>query len=175
MKTFLQPLAVLLVLLGGIQLSPAPVALGNLQVNILPSAVVAAGALWQSDSGAWQTNGATLLVITGPHTVSFTNVSGWITPSNFVATVFAGQTTTTNGTYVAVAAPAPVLTVTRTPTNTVRVSWPSSATGFNLQVSTNLATTNWVTPSETVQDNGTNKFILVNPPTGNRFYRLKNP
>lgn len=173
MKNYLQPLALLLALLAGIQSSPAPVALGNLQVNILPPAAVAAGALWQADGGALQTNGATLLVITGGHTVSFTNVSGWITPGNLLVTVFAGQTTTTNGTYVAVAAP--VLTVTRTPTNTVLVSWPSPATGFNLQVNTNLATTNWVTPAETVQTNGANKFILVNPPAGNRFYRLKNP
>ena len=37
------------------------------------------------------------------------------------------------------------------------------------------ATSNWVTPAETVQDNLTNKFIIVNPPTGNRFYRLRNP
>jgi hypothetical protein len=35
-----------------------------------------------------------------------------------------------------------------------------------------LDTTNWVTPPESVNDNGTNKFILVAPPAGNRFYRL---
>jgi hypothetical protein len=35
-----------------------------------------------------------------------------------------------------------------------------------------MGTTNWVTPPETVNDNGTNKFMLIAPPTGNRFYRL---
>jgi hypothetical protein len=35
-----------------------------------------------------------------------------------------------------------------------------------------LGTTNWAAPPETVNDNGTNKFILIAPPTGNRFYRL---
>ena len=70
---------------------------------------------------------------------------------------------------------APTLSIKLTATNTVLVFWPSPSTGYNLQVNTSLATTNWVTPAETVQTNGANKFILVNPPAGSRFYRLKNP
>lgn len=70
---------------------------------------------------------------------------------------------------------APLLNIKLTSTNTVVVSWPSPSPGFNLQVNTNLASANWTTPPETVADNGTIKFILVNPPTGNRFYRLKSP
>ena len=68
-----------------------------------------------------------------------------------------------------------MLSIKLTTTNTAMIYWLSPSTGYNLQVNTNLATTNWVTPSETVQDNNTNKFIIVNPPAGNRFYRLKNP
>ena len=70
---------------------------------------------------------------------------------------------------------APALTIKLTTTNTAMVFWPSTSTGFNLQVNTNLVTTNWVTPAESIADNGTIKYIIVNPPTGNRFYRLKNP
>ena len=70
---------------------------------------------------------------------------------------------------------APVLSIKLTTTNTAMVYWPSPSTGFNLQVNTNLVTTNWVTPAETVQDNGTIKFILVNPTRGNGFYRLFKP
>ena len=70
---------------------------------------------------------------------------------------------------------APVLSIKLTTTNTAQVYWPSPSTGYNLQVNTNLTTTNWVTPSEIVQDNGTIKYIIVNPPAGNRYYRLKNP
>ena len=70
---------------------------------------------------------------------------------------------------------APVLSIKLTATNTALVYWPSPSTGYNLQVNTDLATTNWVTPAESVTDNGTNKYIIVNPPAGNRFYRLKNP
>ena len=68
---------------------------------------------------------------------------------------------------------APVLSIKLTSTNTAMVYWPSPSTGYSLQVNTNLATINWVTPAETVTDNGTIKYIIVNPPTGNRFYRLK--
>ena len=73
---------------------------------------------------------------------------------------------------------APVLSIERTATNTVMVYWPSPSTGFNLQVNTNLApaySSFWVTPPQSVTDNGTIKYILVNPPAGKGFYRLKSP
>ena len=70
---------------------------------------------------------------------------------------------------------APVLSVKLTTTNKAMVYWTSPSSGYNLQANTNLVTTNWVTPVECITDNGTIKYIIVNPPTGNRFYRLKNP
>jgi len=70
---------------------------------------------------------------------------------------------------------APTLTITLTSTNTALVSWPFPSTDFNLQQNTDLSTANWIAPSETVGSNGTNKFIIVNPPTGKRFYRLVRP
>ena len=57
--------------------------------------------------------------------------------------------------------------------NLVMVYWPSTATGFNPEVSTSLATPNWSAPPEKVQDNGTIKYLLINPAPGSRFYRLK--
>jgi hypothetical protein len=70
---------------------------------------------------------------------------------------------------------APLLQILLTTTNTAMVFWPSPSAGFNLQMNANLATTNWAAPAETVTDNGTIKYIIVNPPAGNRFYRLKSP
>ena len=67
------------------------------------------------------------------------------------------------------------LAVTRTTTNTVMVSWPFPSIGFNLQQNTNLNTTNWISPPESVSSNSATKFIIVNPPTGDRFYRLFKP
>src|SRR5439155_24902248 len=48
----------------------------------------------------------------------------------------------------------PLLTIARTATNTVAVSWPSPSTGFSLQQNTNLSTASWVTPAETINNNG---------------------
>jgi hypothetical protein len=70
---------------------------------------------------------------------------------------------------------APVLGIQFTTTNTAMVYWPSPSAGYNLQVNTNLATTTWVAPAESVTDNGTIKYIIVNPPAGSRFYRLVHP
>jgi hypothetical protein len=70
---------------------------------------------------------------------------------------------------------APMLSIALTSTNTAMISWPSPSTDFTLQQSSDLNTTNWVAPSETIADNGIIKLIIVNPLTGNRFYRLFKP
>jgi hypothetical protein len=71
---------------------------------------------------------------------------------------------------------APLLSIVRTTTNTVAVFWPSPSTGWTLQQNTNgIATVNWSNALGTIQDDGTTKTLIVNPPTGNRFYRLKSP
>jgi hypothetical protein len=69
----------------------------------------------------------------------------------------------------------PSLSITLTTTNTALVSWPSPSTGFAIQQNGDLNTSNWTAPPEAITDNGTNKFILVSPPAGNRYYRLFKP
>jgi hypothetical protein len=69
----------------------------------------------------------------------------------------------------------PTLSITLTSTNTALVSWPSPSTGFDLQQNTSLNTPNWVPPPETVSSNDTLKFIIANPSTGTRFFRLVHP
>ncbi len=71
---------------------------------------------------------------------------------------------------------APLLSIARTTTNTVAVFWPSPSTGWNLQQNTNsVSSVNWSNVTATIQDDGTNKTLIVNPPSGNRFYRLVKP
>lgn len=67
---------------------------------------------------------------------------------------------------------APLLSIARTATNTIVVSWPSTSTAWVLQQNSNPLTSNWGIPPETVNDNGTNKFIIISPPSGSRFFRL---
>jgi len=71
---------------------------------------------------------------------------------------------------------APSLTITlNSQLSTINVSWPSPSTGWNLQQNTNsVSSLNWSNVTATIQDDGTTKTLIVNPPTGNRFYRLKN-
>jgi hypothetical protein len=57
--------------------------------------------------------------------------------------------------------------------STITISWPYPSTGWTLQENTNsVSSANW-NDHPFPQDNGTIKYIIVNPPTGNRFYRLK--
>jgi len=71
---------------------------------------------------------------------------------------------------------APTLTIFRTTTNTVAVFWPSPSTGWTLQQNTNnVSSVNWSNVVTTPTDDGTTKTVIVNPPTGNRFYRLFKP
>jgi hypothetical protein len=70
---------------------------------------------------------------------------------------------------------APVLAINRTGTNTAMVYWTYPSTGFALQQNTNLGTTNWTGVSQTVTNDGAHNYIIVNPPTGNQFYRLFKP
>jgi len=44
-----------------------------------------------------------------------------------------------------------------------------------VQQNGDLSTTNWQTPPESATEAGTNKLIIVNPPTGKRFFRLVRP
>jgi hypothetical protein len=69
---------------------------------------------------------------------------------------------------------APLLAITITTTNTAMISWPSPSTDFVLQQNTNsVASVNWSNVLTTPTDNGTTKTVIVNPATGNRFFRLK--
>ena len=70
----------------------------------------------------------------------------------------------------------PWLTINRTAINSVVVSWPSAWTGFTLQQNSNV--NNALASSDVsigVQDDGTTKTLIVNPPSGNRFFRLNKP
>jgi hypothetical protein len=66
---------------------------------------------------------------------------------------------------------APRLAISRTD-NAVMVYWSSTSTNWGLQQNASLSSANWTTVPETIMDKGTLKYIIVNPPSGNQFYRL---
>jgi hypothetical protein len=70
---------------------------------------------------------------------------------------------------------APPLIIFLTTSNTAVVQWPSPSTGWVLQQNATVESASWATPVETLNDDTTNRFIIVAPPAGNRFYRLYRP
>lgn len=71
---------------------------------------------------------------------------------------------------------APSPTIRRTTPNTIALSWPATATGFVLQQNIDgIGSLNWSNVTTGIQDDGTNKTLIVNPTGGARFYRLVQP
>lgn len=112
----------------------------------------------------------------GTSTGGVYSVSGTIGQPD--AGVMSGGNFTLQGGFWAVVAAvqtpgSPLLTVAWTATNTVLVSWPHPSTGFALEQSPTVDGATWVGTTNVPVQKGTNWEIIVAPPTGNRFYRLK--
>jgi hypothetical protein len=86
---------------------------GSLDVTISPPAAVSAGAQWTVDDGILNDSGATVTnLLVGSHTVSFTSVSGWITPANQTVTIKNAVTTKATAVYTKPPSGNPKLTIT---------------------------------------------------------------
>ena len=115
-----------------------------------------------------------------------TSTGGTYTVSGTIGQPDAGQTLT-GGSYsltggfwgllAVVQTPgAPTLSIQSTSTNTAAVSWPYPSTGWVLQQNTNsVSSINWSNVTTGITDSPTTRTLVVNPPTGNRFYRLYKP
>jgi len=80
-------------------------ATGSLKVNLTPEGAVVAGARWRVDGGAWKKSGAMAKnLAAGEHTVTFKNVSGWLTPPKQTVFIEAGSTKIVTGIYQTVIA-----------------------------------------------------------------------
>ena len=70
----------------------------------------------------------------------------------------------------------PSLNIQLTALNLVAVSWPSPSTGWVLQQNLGgLSAAGWSNVTGTIQDDGTNRILLVNPTGPSGFYRLIHP
>jgi hypothetical protein len=76
---------------------------GLLQVTLLPSEVVAAGAQWRltsEEAGVWHGEGETLTCGVGNYTLEFKDVSGWTKPEPRQVAILQDQTTAVSALYV---------------------------------------------------------------------------
>lgn len=67
------------------------------------------------------------------------------------------------------------LSISYTETNGIRVFWPATPSGWNLQQSTNLLSGVWTTPPETTNTTGTSNYIVVTQAVSRTFFRLVYP
>jgi hypothetical protein len=67
---------------------------------------------------------------------------------------------------------APALSVSHSVTNVI-ITWPWPSTCFVLQQSSDLSTTNWVNCGYPISVNGNQNQVVISPPQGNLFFRLK--
>ena len=73
---------------------------GSVQVNLAPADAVTAGATWSIDGNGSYTSGQTISSISqGSHSITFSTISGFNTPSTQSINVTTGNTATTQGTY----------------------------------------------------------------------------
>jgi hypothetical protein len=70
-------------------------------------------------------------------------------------------------------APAPQLRLGLASTNQIVLSWPVSAASFVLKESSDLTATNWTTVTNAPTVIGEENQVMLNRPSGNRFYRLR--
>ena len=66
----------------------------------------------------------------------------------------------------------PFMSVASGPTNSLMLSWPSSAAGWKLQQSADLHGSNWTDVLTGVSDDGTNRSIAMSPSGSSQYYRL---
>ena len=69
----------------------------------------------------------------------------------------------------------PLLRIVRTSSNAVVVAWSAPATGFALQENSTVNSGAWTAVTNVINTVGAENQVIVAPPVGNRFYRLKYP
>ena len=104
------------------------------------------------------------------------SVSGTIGQADAGGPMTNGQYSLTGGFWAvtAVQTPgAPLLTIRPGAANSIIISWPSPSAGFLLQQSASLGTPGWGNFSGSTNNDGTTKSVTIQPPTGNKFFRLQ--
>ena len=145
--------------------------------NLTSCALLLAGGVLTASAQSYSIDWFTIDGGGGTSTGGVYSVSGTIGQPDAGGPMTGGNFSLTGGFWslYAVQTPgAPLLSIARTTTNTVAVFWPSPSTGWTLQQNTNsVSSVNWSNVTATIQDDGTTRTLIVNPPAGNRFFRLK--
>jgi hypothetical protein len=69
----------------------------------------------------------------------------------------------------------PALSIAKTITNSLVISWPYTSVDFSLYENPNVDGTNWTLVETPPLNDGSNKVIIINSPADKKFYRLIEP
>ncbi len=153
---------------------PAP--LGNLVLVGAPSDNT--GAAGAGAAYLYTTTGTLVATITNPAPAYADHFGYKIVPVGTDRVLISGEweANSVGAVYLYRLPPAPSLTIRRTGSTTVAVSWPATASNFVLQQNTNSPSSiNWSNMTSGILNDGTTKTLVINPASGTRFYRLVIP
>lgn len=111
----------------------------------------------------------------GTSTNSQYAVSGTIGQPDAIAGMSGGSYSLAGGFWGLIAVPtpgAPLLSIFRTATNSVVITWPAPSTGFVLQQNSAIGTTNWANLTTTNIVVGGQNQVTISAPKGIQFFRL---
>jgi FG-GAP repeat len=150
-----------------------PTALGNLVLVGAPSDNT--GAAGAGAAYLYTTNGTLVATITNPAPASADHFGYKFVPVGSDRVLISGEweAGAVGAVYLYSLPLPPSLTIRRTGSTTVAVSWPAAASNFVLQQNTNsVSSINWSNITSGIQNDGTNKTLLVNPTNHSGLYRL---
>ena len=153
-----------------------PTALGNLV--LVGAASDNTGAVGAGAAYLYTTNGTLVATITNPAPASVDHFGYKLVPVGTDRVLISGEydAGAVGAVYLYSLPPPPSLTIRRTGSTTVAVSWPATASNFVLQQNTNsVSSINWSNITSGIVNDGTTKSLVINPASGTRFYRLVIP
>lgn len=138
------------------------------------SSVVIRGTNFTGATTVWFNGQAAAFTLNSANQITATVPSSATTGPLSVIAAGGISTTTSNFTVNSVIVPQPALSISLSGANVV-ISWPTNATGYNLQQCADLNAAAWTNYVGAVNISGTNKTVTLPTPTGRMFFRLSNP
>ena len=142
--------------------------------GIANSTVVLRGTNFTGTTTVWFNGQAASFTLNSANQITATVPAGATTGPLSVIAAGGISTTTSNFTVNNVVVPQPTLSIDLSGSNVI-LSWPTNATGYNLQQTAALNPSTWTNYVGTVNTSGTNKTVTLTTPTGRMFFRLANP
>ncbi|HZM02851.1 MAG TPA: LamG-like jellyroll fold domain-containing protein [Candidatus Saccharimonadales bacterium] len=156
--------------IGAFEYAPSFSIQGQVQSNGLAGIISVSAGIWSSVVNS-QGNYVLSNVVAGSYSVIPSSSNPGVVFSPMSQTVSVGPSAT-NVNFIASPSNTPLLMLSNTAPNLLVLSWPTNAVGAYLQMTTNLASTNWATVSGSVVV-GNQNVVTTSLSGASAFFRLK--